>query len=95
MRTANNSGTLIDNFFIYSRRNYTIKLCICGLSDHDAHLITLNNFSLPFSNIEPTYIRNINKNTIAEFQLQVSWKQWDNIFGNNNVNNMLNNFLNT
>ena len=64
-------------------------------SDHDAQLITLNNFSLPLSNTEPSYTRNINKNTITEFQLQLSWKQWDNIFGNNNVNDMFNNFLNT
>jgi exonuclease III len=73
MRTADNSATLIDNIFIDNRRDYTIKPCINGLSNHDAQLITLNNFSLPFSNIEPTYIRNINRNTIAEFQLQLSW----------------------
>ena len=64
-------------------------------SDHDAQLITLNNFSLPFSNTEPSYTRNINKNTTTEFQLQLSWKRWYNIFGNNNVNDMFNNFLNT
>ena len=94
-RTANNSATLIDNIFIDNRRNYTIKPCINGLSDHDAHLIMLNIFSLPFNDSEPTYIRNINKDTIAEFQLQLSWEQWDNIFGNNNVNVIFNNFLST
>ena len=93
-RITNNSVTLIDNIFIDNRRNYTIKPCINGLSDHDVQLITLNNFSLPISNIEPTYILNINKNTIAGFQFQLSLEQWDNIFGNNNVNNMFNNFLN-
>ena len=35
-RTAYNSATLIDNFFIDNRRHYTIKPCINGLSDHDA-----------------------------------------------------------
>ena len=94
-RTANNSATLIDNIFVDNRRHYTIKPHINGLSDHDAQMITLNSFSLPSSNNEPTYVRNINKNTIAEFQLQLSWEQWDNIFGNNNVNDMFNNFLNT
>jgi len=94
-RTANNSATLIDNIFIDDRRHYTIKPYINGLTDHDAQLITLNNFSLPFSNIEPSYIRNVNKNTIAEFQLQLSWEQWDNTFGNNNVNDKFNNVLNT
>ena len=95
MRTANNSVILIDNIFVDNRRYYTTKLCINGLSDHDAQLITLNNFSLPIGSIEPSYIRNINQNTIAEFQLQLSWEQWDNIFGNNNVNDMFNKFLNT
>ena len=66
-RTANNSATLKDNIFIDNRKHYIIKLCVNGLSDHNAWLITLNKFSLPLSNIEPTYIRNINKNTIAEF----------------------------
>jgi hypothetical protein len=94
-RTANNSATLIDNIYIDNRRNYTIKLYINGLSDHDVQLITLNIFFLLFNNSEPTYIRNINKDTIAEFQLQLSWEQWDNIFGNNIVNDMFNNFLNT
>jgi len=94
-RTANNSATLIDSIFIDNRRHYTIKPHINALSDHDAQLITLNSFSLPLSNTEPSYIRNINKNTTAEFQLQLSWEQWGNIFGNNNVNDMFNNFLNT
>jgi len=85
----------MDNIFIDNRRHYTIKPYINGLSDHDAQLIILKKFLLPFSNIEPSYIRNINKNTIAEFQLQLSWEQWDNILGNNNVNDMFNNFLNT
>jgi len=71
-RTVNNSATLTDNIFIDNRIHYTIKPSINGLSDHDAHLITLNNFSLPFSNIETSYIRNINKNTIPDFQLQLS-----------------------
>ena len=43
---------MIDNIFIDKRRNYTIKLCINGLPDHDAQLKTLNKFSLPINNIE-------------------------------------------
>jgi hypothetical protein len=86
---------LIDNIFIDNIRYYTIKPCINGLSDHDAQLITLKNFPLPISNTELADIRNINTNTIAEFQLQLSGEQWDNIFGNNNVNDTFNDFLNT
>jgi len=74
---------------------YCSRIELIGLPDHDAQLITLNNCSLPLSNTKPSYIRNINKNTIAEFQLRLSWEQWDNIFGNNNVSDMFNTFLST
>jgi len=94
-RIANNSITLLDNIFVDNRRKYTIQPCINGSSDQDVQLITLHKFSLPINNIKPSYIRNINKNTTAEFQFQLSLEQWDNIFGNNDVNKMFNNFLNT
>jgi hypothetical protein len=94
-RIANNSITLLDNIFVDNRRKCTIQLCINWLSDHDAQLVTLHNFFLPINNINPSYIRNINKNTIAEFQFQLSWEQWDNTFRNNHVNKMFNSFLNT
>jgi len=93
-RIVNNSATLIDNIFIDSRRKFIIKPFINGLSDHDAQLLIINIPGVP-SNIEPTYIRNINKNTIALFQLQLSWEHWSDVFGNEEVNNMFNNFLNT
>ena len=90
-RIANNSITLMDKIFVVNRRKYTVQPCINGLSDHDTQLLTLNNVSIPNNNIKPSFIRNI----IAEFQSQLSWEQWDNIIGNNDVNNMFNNFLNT
>ena len=87
---------MIDNIFIDNKRNYTIQACINGLLGHDAQLLTLNNFSLQTNNDEPSYTRNINnKNNIAEFQLLLSWERWENIFGNNDVNTIFNNFLNT
>jgi hypothetical protein len=46
-RNANYSATLIDNIFFVSRRSYTIKPCINGLSDYDAQLITLKNIIVP------------------------------------------------
>ena len=55
-RITNTSVTMIDNIFIDNGRNYTIKPCINGLSDHDAQLVTLKNYSLSTSKNEPTYI---------------------------------------
>jgi hypothetical protein len=94
-RTVNNSATLIDNILIGSRRSYTIKLSINGLSDHDPQLITINNVTVPRSPPEITHVRNINKKTIAEFQLLLNWEYWDDVMENNSVSSMFNNFLNT
>jgi hypothetical protein len=85
---------MIDNIFIDVSRNYTIKPYINGLSDHDAQILTISNFYVPIINVNPYYIRGINKNAIAEFQLQLNWENWDDIFGKNDVNLMFNSFLN-
>jgi hypothetical protein len=94
-RITKNSATLIDNIFVDKQRRYNVKPFTSGLSDHDAHLITLVNSKVPNNVTESISIRNINKNNVLEFQMLLSKEQWDNIFGNNNVNNMFNNFHNT
>jgi hypothetical protein len=40
-RTTNISVTLIDNMLFNYTRNYNVNLCVTGLSDHDAQLITI------------------------------------------------------
>ena len=92
-RITNTSTSSIDNIFVDSKNNYTIKPYINGLSDHDAQLFTLNNLAPTISIIKPIYIRRVNKNAIAEFQSLLSWEQWDKVFGVDNVNIMFNNFL--
>jgi len=57
-----------------------------GLSDHDGQIFTLLNLPLSRSNINYIYTRRIDSNTIADFQLQLSYELWDDVFGNNNVN---------
>jgi hypothetical protein len=86
---------LIDNIFINSCRNYNIKQCVNGLSDHDAQLITINNPTVTKGTQKRFHKREINKNSIAEFQLILSWEQWNDIFDTTDVNNKFNNFLNT
>ena len=75
-----------------SHSNYTIEPYINGLSDHDAQVITINNACALNINTDPQCVRIINKNSIAEFQLQLSW---DGVFGDNDVSLMFNNFLNS
>ena len=94
-RIASTSISSVDIIFVDSRNSYTIKPYINGLSDHDAHLLKLNNLAQPIGIIKPIYTSSINKRPIAEFQSLLSWEQWDNVFGVNNVNIMFNNFLNT
>ena len=93
-RIVSNSVTLIDNIFIDNKRSCTIKPCSNGLSEHDGQILTLFNLPISCNSIKYIYTRRID-NTIADFQLQLSYEQWDNVFGNNNVNEIFNNFLNT
>jgi hypothetical protein len=90
-----NSATLIDYIFVDNIKSFTIKPCINGLSDNDAQLIIFNNLHILDQTPVIIHTRNINKKTIMEFQSLLSWEVWDDIFGNNNVNIIFNNFHNT
>jgi exonuclease III len=94
-RIINNSATLIDNIFIDNRRSYTIQRCLNGLSDHDGQILSLPNLIIPSNNATYMHTRRFNDNAVADFQLQLSYEQWDDVFDNNNVNEIFNNFLNT
>jgi len=86
---------MIDNIFIDVSRNYTIEPYINGLSDHDAQVITIDNACALNVSMDPYCVRIINKNFIAEFQLQLSWESLDGVFSGNDVNLTFNNFLNS
>jgi len=94
-RTTNTSSSAIDNIFVDKGRNYTIKPYINGLSDHDAQLLILNDMVQKVNSTKSFFIRNINKNTIAEFQFLLSMEQWEDVFNVTDVNIMFKNFLNT
>jgi hypothetical protein len=92
---ANGSVTAIDNIFINKTRNYTRRPFINGLSHNDAQLMFLNNVILQEQACETELIRKINNYTIDEFQLKLSYENWDEIFVENDVNTLFNNFHNT
>lgn len=94
-RIVSSSVTAIASIFVDKARNYTISPFINRLSDHDAQLIKLNNVILQKQACETRLIRNINNHPITEFQLKVSYEDWDNIFGANDVSTSFNNLLNT
>jgi len=93
-RITNNSATLIDNIFTDNRRSYTIRSCPNGLSDHEGQILTLLNLSIPPKSIKHIYTTKIDNNTVTDFQTQLSYEHWDEVFGNN-VNEIFINFLNT
>ena len=82
-----------DNIFIDGINNYIIKPHINGLSDHNAHLLTLEDSDHTNYNNETIHIRNINDRTTAEFQYLLSREQWEDVFGTSDVNIMFNNFF--
>ena len=68
---------------------------INGLSDHDGQIIKLVNISIKKQPHEFKTIRNFNKEFIHDFKTKLSYENWENIFGRNEVGSIFNNFHNT
>jgi hypothetical protein len=97
-RTKNQSSTAIDNIFIdiYKFINYSVSPLYNGLSDYDAQLLKIKEVNFKHQNYYVNTIRNINKHSIEEFKLRLSYESWDSIFDNNNmdIDSLFNIFLN-
>jgi hypothetical protein len=99
-RNQNKSNTAIDNILIdtFQFKDYIITHMINGLSNHDAQLLTINEINLHNQTCHIKTIRNINKNSITEFQTNLSYESWDNVFGSDNdkdIDTLFNSFLNS
>jgi hypothetical protein len=64
-------------------------------TDHDAQLITINNVAVVKHINKTQSIRKFNKFSIFQFALNLSYENWDNVFIEEDVNAVFNNFLNT
>jgi hypothetical protein len=84
-RIHNNSYTMIDNIFINKVKNesYSVYSLINGLSDHDAHILSLSNTILPDDRNEIYSYRKISKHLLNEFQISLSYEARKNVFSNN------------
>ena len=84
-RSQIQTSTTIDNIFIdtYKFTNYTVHPLYNRLSDHDAQLLKINEINLKQQNQPPGTIRNINKFSIEDFKIRLSYESWNNIFDNN------------
>ena len=61
-RIAEKTTTMIDNIFIDAQRTFNIAALINGLSDHDAQILTINNFLVPNIKYAPPIYKNNKQN---------------------------------
>jgi len=96
-RIHNNYITAIDNIFIdkVKYENYSIHPLVNGLSDHDAQIIPINNITVNKCIGKTQSIRKFNKIPLSQFTINLSYKNWDNGFIEEDINTDFNNFLNT
>jgi hypothetical protein len=92
-RITEETSTAIDNIFldINEYDTYKIQPFHNGLSDHEARLLTVcHTKSYPV-----IYKQLVNKDTIVNFQVQLSYETWDTVFNGEDINLIFNSFLNT
>jgi hypothetical protein len=96
-RIGPNSATAIDNIFLDNQYydKYEIFPVMNGLSDHEGQFLTLHYQLHENEDSQKYYIRNINKCTIQDFQIKLSYESWETVFNEDDVNTSFNAFLNT
>jgi len=90
------SATAIDNVFIDVSRLHD---CVVspfpnGLSDHDAQFLTFRAW-YPKQPIGTKTIRKVDQQKISDFLFHLSNESWSTVFNTDDVNLMLNSFLDT
>jgi len=96
-RISKHSSTQIDNIYIniqVYKFDFSVYPFINGLSDHDAQIITLTDISTPIPEKSFSLIRKVDNNTIRNFVYLLSYENWENVFIEENVNIIYNNFVN-
>jgi exonuclease III len=95
-RIGVNSATIIDNIFIDELQfiNYEVSTLTNGLSDHEAQLLTLQLSSHCSNKTNIPFIRVISDYNVLDFNMKLSYEEWELVFKNNDVNISFNYFLN-
>jgi hypothetical protein len=95
-RINNNSGNMIDNIFLnkFKNENYSVSPLINGLFDHDAQVLSLFNINILNDSNEFYSYRKISKHSLDEFQTNLSYETWENVFNINDddTNTLFNSF---
>ena len=75
--------------------DFSVYPIINGHSDHDAQIIAFTDTFTPISKQPFSLIRKVDNNTIGNFVHLLSYENWENVFSEENVNVLYNNFINT
>jgi len=95
-RITNNTSTLIDNIYInISSCNYKVSPLSNGLSDHDAQIMEILNLYYVNPKKHHKLTRKMDNNTMLNFTTSLSYENWDEVFLEEEVNLIFNNFMNT
>ena len=95
-RNFKNSSSLIDNIYINTyTHDFSVQPFINGLSDHDAQTIIINNILNPIPRQALSHNRKFDSNSTNNFAFMLSFENWQDVFLEEDVNLIFNNFLNT
>ena len=95
-RISRHSSTQIDSIYVNVYKfDFSVYPFINGLSDHDAQIIALTDISTPIPKQSFSLIRKVDNNTIRHFVHLLSYENWENVFLEENINIICNNFINT
>jgi len=95
-RISYQSCTQIDNVFInIYNHDFSVHPLINGLSDHDGQIKTFLNIANSVPRHISTITRKINRHSIKNFTLLLSYENWEDVFLEKDVDTLFNNFLNT
>jgi hypothetical protein len=64
-----------------------------GLSDHEAQFLALHPTPTTNKDNHTNFVRNINNSTVYDFQMKLSYENWEPVF-NNDINASVNAFFN-
>jgi hypothetical protein len=95
-RLQNTSATATDNMFLDTTRleEYTAIPITNGLSDHDTQLSTIKTKVSYRHGSKLQTFRKLNDYTISDFINKLSNESWDMVFKREDINDMVNSFLN-
>jgi exonuclease III len=94
-RIGKNTATIIDNIFLDPLQfiDYDIFAMSNGLSDHEAQMLIVYITSQIDKNNDVYYTRSINEANVADFRLNLSYENWEQVYNNTDINTGFNQFL--